>query len=144
MAGRLRNHSSPIAPLCETYIVWRKASTTPHFGPAERDRPPIHNKSGRRSHTCDDEIWVDFISCSLTFRSPDATVIRLVFGVIASDEDEDEGDLPADIRERLRIYHSFLSAGSPEGTHVANRLERLFKTVGLAVSRHALGYPSNV
>ena len=49
------------------------------------------------------------------FWSPDATVIRRVSGAIASDEDGDEDDLPADI-ECLRIYHSFLSAGSTEGT----------------------------
>jgi len=100
------------------------------------------------------EIKIDpnpVITCSLIFRSPDATVINLIFRVIASDEDEDEFDLPpmemhnevfsqaskfiqdhpqlANVK-RLRICHSFLSIGSTEDAHIANGLGRLFKSLG--------------
>lgn len=86
------------------------------------------------------------ITCSLTFRSPDATVISLDFKVSASD-DEDDTDMPFEdvfsqvsktIRDhpllphikRLHIDYRFLISNPTLLVHIANEVRRLFQSVG--------------
>ena len=92
------------------------------------------------------------ITCSVTFRSPDATVLRLVFKVAASDDDEDEEDqmnfldvhygafsqASRTIRnhphlasvKRLCIHHRAILSHSDQLTRTANEVGLLFKSMG--------------
>jgi hypothetical protein len=88
------------------------------------------------------------ITCSITFRSPDATATRLGYKVTSSYEDDDElseemhhevfSQASRTIRghprlvniKRLRIYHSPLISTSNHRTLIASEVGRLFKSVG--------------
>ena len=88
------------------------------------------------------------IICKLAFRSADGTLIELCFKVV---EDDDGFCLPSQEMQsqiltqstrtvqshpqlanvkRLRICHSFRFICSPEVSHIANEVGRLFKSVG--------------
>lgn len=88
------------------------------------------------------------IVCKLTFRSTDGTLVELCFKVV--DEDDDGFYLPSQELQnqvltqaartvqshpqlsnvkRLRICHSFRFICSPEDSHIANEVGRLFKAL---------------
>ena len=92
-----------------------------------------------------------FISCSLAFQSPDATVLRFGFEIIAIDEDDPVILIPFEeirykifaqasrtIREhpllanvkRIHISHRLFGVGSSQFTRITNEAGRLFKSVG--------------
>ena len=92
-----------------------------------------------------------FLSCSLTFQSPDATVLRLDYEIPASDEDDLDIGMPlADLHceifyqasrvirdhpllasvKRIHIDHRHFVPGSSEFARISEEVGRLFKSVG--------------